>query len=473
MKKIIISVLMMVFVVGVTIIFKQSKYDYLDDNPNTEYSAKTTRVDMNMQTTYPDFTHAAEKSVEAVVYVKVVKRMERNQDQMDIFEYFFGDGYTQRPREQTSSGSGVIISSDGYIVTNQHVVGGATEIEVTLKNNRKFKAELVGEDPATDIAILKIEAKNLPIIPMGDSDDLKLGEWVLAIGNPFGLTSTITAGIVSAKGRSIPSGDEFKIESFIQTDAVVNPGNSGGALVDINGDLVGINTAIFSQTGTYAGYSFAVPVNMVKKITDDIIEHGMVQRALMGISMLNITEEMIEEYNLPSINGVFIAEVTKQGAADIAGVEAEDVLLSINGENVNSGSEVQEKINNYSPGDKIEIIVLREGKEKKIKVELLGEQGKGYIAKDGRKLLFGAELQALSKEKADEIGIKEGVEVVSLEDGKMKASGIKEGFVITYVNNTPVSSPEDVIRILENARRSIMIEGVYDDGASHYFAIGL
>ena len=260
---------------------------------------------------YPDFTYAAETSVKAVVYVKVVKRSEVPEGPSSLFEYFFGFG-SAIPREQVGTGSGVIISEDGFIVTNNHVVAGATEIEVTVGDNKTFKADIVGTDPATDVALLKIDAKGLPTIPMGDSDQLRLGEWVLAIGSPYGLTSTITAGIVSAKGRSMPGNSrEFKIESFIQTDAAVNPGNSGGALVNIKGELVGINTAIISQTGSYSGYSFAIPVNMVKKITADFREYGSVQRAMLGITMLNNSEDLKEEMKLSTSDGVYISEVVK------------------------------------------------------------------------------------------------------------------------------------------------------------------
>ena len=258
---------------------------------------------------YPDFTYAAESAIDAVVYVKVVSR-EMSRQAPSIFDFFFGYGGTPQERERVGSGSGVIIRQDGYIVTNNHVIEGATDIEVTLTNNKTFKAELIGADPATDVALIKVDAQGLPVIPFGDSDKLRLGEWVLAIGSPYNLRSTVTAGIVSAKGRSIPDNSrEFKIESFIQTDAAVNPGNSGGALVDKAGNLVGINTAIVSQTGAYAGYSFAVPVNIVKRIVDDLMDFGSVRRAVLGVVMSPITQEIADKLKLSSLNGVYIVEV--------------------------------------------------------------------------------------------------------------------------------------------------------------------
>ena len=297
---------------------------------------------------YPDFTYAAESAVDAVVYVKVVSR-ETTRAVPDIFDFFFGYGGTPQERERVGSGSGVIIREDGYIVTNNHVIEGATEIEVTLTNNKTFKAELIGTDPATDVALIKVDAQGLPTIPFGDSDKLRLGEWVLAIGSPYNLRSTVTAGIVSAKGRSIPdSSKEFKIESFIQTDAAVNPGNSGGALVDKAGNLVGINTAIVSQTGAYAGYSFAVPVNIVKKIVSDLIDFGSVRRAMLGVTMSPVTQEIADKMKLSSLNGVYIVEVSPGSAAEKAGVRKEDILIAIDSVKITNASSVQEMVNSFS-----------------------------------------------------------------------------------------------------------------------------
>ncbi len=427
---------------------------------------------------YMDFTYAAEKSVEAVVYVKVTKRSERQQAPSSLLEYFFGfgGGGQGAPREQVGTGSGVIISTDGYIVTNNHVIDGASEIEVTVGDNKTFSAELVGADPVTDVALLKVDAKGLPTIPYGNSDELRLGEWVLAIGSPYGLTSTITAGIVSAKGRSMPNySREFKIESFIQTDAAVNPGNSGGALVNVKGELVGINTMIYSQTGSYSGYSFAVPVNIVKKIVEDFKEFGSVQRAMLGISMVNNSEDFKEEMKLFTSEGVFIAEVTKGGAAEKAGVKAEDILLSIDGQKVNKTTAVQEIIGAHRPGDKISLEILRGEKRLNLKVTLIGkdEQDMNAYNVKGSVNLFGAQLAPAPKEELERLGLTAGVKVVELEPGKMKDAGIKKGFIITFINNVPVASGQDVAAEIKRSKRSILIEGFDTAGNLYYYGIGL
>ena len=406
---------------------------------------------------YPDFTYAAETSVKAVVFVKVVKRSEQPQGPSSLFEYFFGFG-NSIPREQVGTGSGVIISEDGFIVTNNHVVAGATEIEVTVGDNKTFKADIVGTDPATDVALLKVDAKGLPTIPMGDSDELRLGEWVLAIGSPYGLTSTITAGIVSAKGRSMPNySGEFKIESFIQTDAAVNPGNSGGALVNIKGELVGINTAIISQTGSYAGYSFAIPVNMVKKIAADFREYGSVQRAMLGISMLNNSEDLKEEMKLSTSDGVYIAEVVKGGAAEAAGVKKGDILLSIDGTAVAKGTAVQEIINQHSPGDKVELEISRDGKVLKLKVTLIGKDTQEMNAynQQGNVNLFGAQLVPAPREELEKLGLKAGVKVASVDKGKVRDAGIKAGFIITYIGQEGPQVPAH--RGLRSVRQPLLL----------------
>ncbi len=426
---------------------------------------------------YPDFTYAAEMSVKAVVFVKVVKRVDGNSAPSSILDFFFGyGGREQMPREQVGSGSGVIITKDGYIATNNHVVSGASEIEVTMDNNKTFKAELIGTDPATDIALLKVDADNLPTIPYGNSDKLRLGEWVLAIGSPYGLTSTITAGIVSAKGRSMPNySGEFKIESFIQTDAAVNPGNSGGALVNIKGELVGINTAIISNTGSYAGYSFAVPVNIVKKITEDLISYGSVQRAMLGISMITLNDQLAKEKKLSQYEGVYIAEVVKGGAADKAGVKSGDIIIEIDGEKVTSSSAVQEKINAYRPGDNVRLTVIRDNQRKELTASLIDKdtQALGVYSSKDKIFIFGAELVAAPKSVLDKLNIENGVEVVSVEKGKMRDSGVKQGFIITHINNNPVSSPQDIAGKVKKSQRSVVIEGLYPDGSLYYYAIGL
>ena len=335
-------------------------------------------VNLNLSD-YPDFTYAAESAVDAVVYVKVTVQSQAIQGPSSIFDFFFGPGQGSqmlpKKREQVGSGSGVIIRSDGYIVTNNHVVGGASKIEVTLNNNQTYTASLVGTDPATDVAIIKIDAENLPVIPFGDSDRLRLGEWVLAIGSPYDLRSTITAGIVSAKGRSMPNySNELKIESFIQTDAAVNPGNSGGALVNKEGQLVGVNTAIISQTGSYAGYSFAIPSNMVRKIAEDLIDFGSVKRAVLGVAIQEIDAKKAEELKLSAPKGVYIGEVVKGSAADKAGIHKGDVLLQIDSTKINSFAILQETVSRHRPGDKANVLVLRDGKEKDIEVTFLDKE---------------------------------------------------------------------------------------------------
>ena len=323
---------------------------------------------------WPDFTFAAETCVDAVVYVKVRATQQVVSNAGPLFRFFFGYERIPYSREVQGSGSGVIIREDGYIVTNNHVIAGANAIEVTLNNNRTYPARLIGTDPATDVALIKIEENGLPIVPFADSDQLRLGEWVLAIGSPYDLRSTITAGIVSAKGRSMPKDpnnpNEFRIESFIQTDAAVNPGNSGGALVNKEGKLVGVNTAIISQTGSYAGYSFAVPSNIVKRITDDLMDYGTVHRARLGIVMLPINDEIAKELKLSSVNGVYITDMASDSAAAEAGIKVGDVVVEIGGSKVTGVSSVQELVNNFHPGDRAEVKVIRGGEALSFEVVL-------------------------------------------------------------------------------------------------------
>ncbi|MBR5100997.1 MAG: trypsin-like peptidase domain-containing protein [Bacteroidales bacterium] len=316
----------------------------------------------------PNFSDAAESAVQAVVYVKVTQR-NNYQQPGSLLDLIFG--FAQTPRDQVGLGSGVIIRPDGYIVTNNHVISGADEIEVTLENNKVYPAKLVGTDPATDIALIKIEAEELPTVPMGNSDDLRLGEWVLAIGSPYDLRSTITAGIVSAKGRSMPNYDgQYRVESFIQTDAAVNPGNSGGALVNAAGELVGINTSIISRTGSYAGYSFAVPVNIVGKVVDDFIEYGEVRRAMLGISITDVNAEVAAQANLAEIDGVYVADVQKDSPAEKGGIVKGDVIKEINLNTVHNSAGLQEQVSRLRPGEKAVVTVLRDGKQHEIIVSL-------------------------------------------------------------------------------------------------------
>ena len=436
-------------------------------SPTTTYSidGSAYRTVNLSETDYPDFTYAAESAVDAVVFVKVTVKTTQQYNIDPLFRYFFGIPETQE-REQQGSGSGVIIRQDGYIVTNNHVVQGATKIEVTLNNNKVYPATVIGTDPATDVALIKIDADGLPIVPFGDSDNLRLGEWVLAIGSPLGeqLKGTITAGIVSAKGRSMPNySGEFKIESFIQTDAAVNPGNSGGALVNKKGELVGINTAIVSQTGAYSGYSFAVPSNMVKKVVADLIDFGSVKRAMLGISGNTVTDEIATKNKLTSPEGVYVADVVKGGAADKAGIKAEDIITEIGGTHISTMPQLQAKVNSFHPGDKATVKVLRGGKT--LELEVVFQDGNienGTVGSDGTVAFYGAQLREA----------KDGVEIVSAGSGKLAAAGGEDGFIIRYVNDQKVSKPQDVIDIAKKSKRSIFIEGVTAAGRPGYFGFG-
>ena len=430
------------------------------------------------ETDYPDFTYAAESAVEAVVYVEVTVQSRQQYQSIDpFFRFFFGDEYaTPQSREQKGSGSGVIIRPDGYIVTNNHVVNGASKIQVTLNNNEQYDATVVGTDPATDVAIIKVNADNLPTIPMGDSDQLRLGEWVLAIGSPLGvqLRSTITAGIVSAKGRSMPDySGEFKIESFIQTDAAVNPGNSGGALVNKKGELVGINTAIVSQTGAYSGYSFAVPVNIVKRVVEDLIDYGSVKRAVLGITMGSVDKKIADEMKLSSVSGVYINEVLKGSAAEKAGLRKNDVIVAIDGQKITDASSVQAKVSSYHPGDKAEISYIRDGKQQNVTVEFqAAAQENGEADLDGSIAFYGARLKAASPDKLKTLGLRSGVEIVSLGSGKMAEAGAQQGGIIVYVNDEQVSKPEDVVAKAKKAARAVHIEGVDQNGRAFFLSFG-
>ena len=337
----------------------------IDSKVSAKKSVPQRRIEV---TDVPNFSDAAESAVQAVVYVKVTQRGNYQQSG-SLLDLIFG--FAQTPRDQVGLGSGVIIRPDGYIVTNNHVVAGADEIEVTLENNKVYPTKLVGTDPATDIALVKIDAEELPVVPLGDSDDLRLGEWVLAIGSPYDLRSTITAGIVSAKGRSMPNYDgQYRVESFIQTDAAVNPGNSGGALVNAAGELVGINTSIVSRTGSYTGYSFAVPVNIVSKVVDDFIEYGEVQRAMLGISIIDVNAELAAQANMAEIDGVYVANVQKDGPADKGGLVQGDVIREINLNPVHNSAGLQEQLSRLRPGEKAVVTVVRDGKQHEIIVTL-------------------------------------------------------------------------------------------------------
>ncbi len=428
---------------------------------------------------YPDLTYAAENAVKAVVNIEAVQEVAMPRQQWDPFLEFFGfpqpsRGGEGRPeiRERRAGGSGVIISEDGYIVTNNHVVEEATKLRVTLNDGRTFDAEVIGRDPATDVALIKIEAEGLPTLAFGSSDALRLGEWVLAIGSPFDLRQTITAGIVSAKARTlgvIPN--EFRIESFIQTDAAVNPGNSGGALVNTRGELVGINTVIKSSTGSYIGYSFAVPETIVRKVVTDLKEFGVVQRALLGITFRPVDQEFIdamgEELGLKEVGGVYVASVVEGGAASEAGIRKGDVLTEIDGVKIVDGSSLQEQIGRHRPNDRVKISAKREGAVKHFEVTLRNVSGKTeFLTKEDVDLIevLGGKFVDASDALCRQLEIRGGVQVASVKEGGfLSRARVKKGFVITHINDHAVYTVSDLRKLTEKVRS---VDGIYPDGRS-------
>ena len=420
----------------------------------------------------PDFVDAAERSVDAVVHImtKVVR-------QSNTYEDFFGAllgqiyGYPGQTRNNTmvAYGSGVVLTPDGYIVTNNHVVEGADEVEVTFNNKVKKTATIIGTDPTTDLALIKVDASDLEYLTFGDSDNVRIGEWVLAVGNPFNLTSTVTAGIVSAKARNLSIlGEGTEVESFIQTDAAVNPGNSGGALVNTKGELVGINAAIASHTGSYEGYSFAIPSNIVRKVVDDLLLYGETQRGYLGIRYAELTEELAEKEGLENIEGVYVAEVTEGGAAKLAGLRNGDVITAINGKKVNTGTQMIESIRQYRPGDKLDVEVNRGGHHQHYELTLLNEAGNVDVVKKGDSFYnseFGLMLQPISQNDMSRLGIKNGLKIVEIRQGRFMNSGVPVDFVITKVNGYDVNSKTELDNALKSKRsRRTTIEGVYPNG---------
>lgn len=447
-----------------------------------QFPARLTQLSSNDDTNRVDFTYAAEKSIHAVVHVKTISMQNRYGGEESVLDFFFG--YRQQRQQPVAGfGSGVIISNDGYIVTNNHVIDNAEEIQVTLNDNRTFeKVKLVGRDPDTDLAVLKIDEKDLPFITYGNSDALKIGEWVLAVGNPYNLTSTVTAGIVSAKARSLNllggrrggGSSGSGIESFIQTDAAVNPGNSGGALVNTNGELVGINTAIASPTGSYIGNSFAVPVTIVRKVVGDLIEFGKVQRALLGISIKDIDSELAKTKNIEIQQGVYVAGLTEDGAAKGAGIQEGDIIVSINGQPTNSVSQLQEQVSRYRPNDKVEVVLLRDNKKKQILVTLRNMEGTTKIVtKDEVISVLGAQLAEVKPSDRSKLGIRNGVQVVEIGPGKLRSEGVQKGYIILSINNQSVNTVDDVKRILGEIKGGVYVEGVYPNGVVAYYAFGI
>jgi Do/DeqQ family serine protease len=423
-----------------------------------------------------DFTAAASAAIPATVHIKTksnataTNNLPRKNPFSDLFGNGFDDLFGDRSRSlpQMASGSGVIVSEDGFIVTNNHVVDGADEITVTLSNKKSFKAKMVGADPSSDLAVIKIDAKGLPFLLYGNSDEAKIGQWVLAVGYPLNLEATVTAGIISAKGRTLDINrrqSKTPIESFIQTDAAVNPGNSGGPLITPDGRLIGINSAIASPTGAYAGYSFTIPVNIVKKIVADILKFGTVQRAFLGINYApdNLSDDVKKQNNIKEGEGVYVTGVTKDGGASAAGLKEGDFITKIDGTTINSGAELVGQIAIYRPGDRIKVAYVREGKAYTTTVTLKNSTGTTDVVKNSALDKLGAELVSISKKQAADNGIKGGVQIKSIDDkGAFSNTRIEEGFIITKVNGREVLSVDDLRKELEKTPGgNVKIEGVY------------
>ncbi len=415
---------------------------------------------------------AAEKTIECVVNVKTQSTVSyRN----PIYDFFYGDRYQGDKEPVTGVGSGVIITADGYVVTNNHVVENSEKVTVTLNDKREYTAKVVGTDPSTDLALLKLDAKDLHFITFGNSDAMRVGEWVLAVGNPFNISSTVTAGIVSAKGRSMQIiQDNYRIESYIQTDASVNQGNSGGALVNLKGEMIGINSAIISPSGGNVGISFAIPSSIVQKVVRDLIEYGAVQRAIMGVSIADITAELAKEKDLPELGGVYVTDVNENSAAKDAGIESGDVIVQINDIKVNSPSELQEIVGRNRPGDKISVTVKRKGNLKQFEVKLRNLQGDTSVVKAGTyETILGAKFINLDDREKSKLGIKNGVKISEIQEGKLKSAGVKPGFVVTQINNKPVNSVDELGKIINSIKGGVYLEGVYQNGEVAYYAFGL
>lgn len=429
-----------------------------------------------------NFVYAAELVTPRVVHIKsTVSATARNNPYRspfdDMFRDFFGEPreYRGQQRPAQSAGSGVIISDNGYIVTNNHVIANADEMEVTLNDNRTYKATLVGTDPNTDIAVIKIDEKNLPFVNFGNSDKVRVGEWVLAVGNPFDLTSTVTAGIVSAKGRNIGIlRERYGIESFIQTDAAVNPGNSGGALVNLRGELVGINTAIATPTGSYTGYSFAVPVSLVKKVVEDLVEYGMVQRAVLGIEIVNVNDPRLD-VDIDDLNGVYVNNVYEESAAEEAGLEKGDIILEINDVEVANVAELQDLVARNRPGDKIDVTYKRDGKTKTVSAKLKNIDNEIRIVKrDDAFKTEGASFRNATEDEIESYEVEAGVIIENIGNGKWKDAGIQDGFLITSINKMSVKDVNELRSVLRNSSgEGILIKGKYPDSDKEiYYGMG-
>jgi serine protease Do len=462
------------------------------ENPNVRYSSFLRDSDVVVPEGL-NFVTAAQVVTPAVVHItsefgasssdEYAGRGEAGNPMDQFLREFFGEGNIDprrgRPRGGSGTGSGVIIASNGYIVTNNHVIDNANTIKVVLNDNRSYIGKVIGTDPNTDLALIKIDEDNLPFVRYGNSDQLNIGEWVLAVGNPFNLTSTVTAGIVSAKSRAInilQTPDRMGIESFIQTDAVVNPGNSGGALVNLKGDLVGINTAIASQTGTFTGYSFAVPSAIVSKVVDDLLKYGEVQRALLGVEIANVTAEVAKERKLRNANGVLINSVREASSAKDAGLESGDVITQINDVKIGSVSQLQEQVARYRPGDKVKVGYERNGKFRTTTATLKNTSGNTEVvaraAGSKSVRVAGASFELPSKQELSRLQIDGGAKISNVENSVFKETGMQDGFIITRIDKQQVTSPADVEKLMKNHREGLLIEGVYPDGRKSFYALG-
>lgn len=512
MKKIGVTLLTAVFGGAVAIggykLFENKQFENMTlEEQQKVYYAKNEAAEMLSSTGNPDFTQAAAAVSPGVVHIKVTMTNRGNQrgggqvSPFDMFEEFFGMPQPRRqaqPRQAQASGSGVILTPDGYIVTNNHVVENADKIEVQLTDKRSYEAKVIGKDPNTDLALLKVNATNLPIVKMGNSDNVQIGEWVLAVGYPLSLQSTVTAGIVSAKGRQIGILGESQqqrgfgnseeamqintaIESFIQTDAVINKGNSGGALVNARGELIGINSAIASPTGVYAGYGFAIPINLAKKILDDFKEFGSVKRGFIGVTFTEINEALRKDKGIDDLNGLYVQSTVKGGAAESAGIKAGDIITKIEGRTITSSSDLQERVARLRPGDKVNLTYKRDGKEKTIAVELKGEeankskQGGDELSASATEIFnkLGASFVPASDARKKELGVSSGVVVAQVHRGGLfEFGGIEKGLVITEINGRPVNSIEDVENALgKTQRNTILVKTVPERGSIYQFSL--
>lgn len=432
-----------------------------------------------------DLTKAAESTLNSVVHIMSIQRskIQTIQGQPDIFDFFFGDGRGRQQQVQTPEqrgfGSGVIISKDGYIVTNNHVIDGADEINVKLHDGREMKGRVIGTDPTSDLALVKIEGDDFPAIVVGNSDNLKVGEWVLAVGNPFNLGSTVTAGVVSAKSRGLGAN---QVESFIQTDAAINQGNSGGALVNAKGELVGINAMLYSPTGAYSGYGFAIPVSIMTKVVTDLKQYGTVQRALLGIGGRDMGNEVYpdeirkEQKELGATEGVQVVEITDGGSVDGI-LQKNDVILKLNDTKVKTMADLQGMLAKYRPGDKVKVTVLRDKKEKTFTITLKNSQGTTKVVKQADMEILGAAFRAVPKELKEQLNLGYGVEVTGVSDGRMKDSGIRKGFIILKANGKQLRSVQDLENVMKTASQSadqvLFMTGVYPSGKRANYAVDL